>query len=60
VKVKKSDWRSISQGFLAVALLCVFAAVLGFLSYDLVLASTQWLLVAAVLGAFAVYFRMEG
>ena len=40
----------------------VFAAVLsgiGALGYDFLLASTQWLLVAAVLGVWGIYILME-
>jgi len=39
--------------------LSVLAATWGFLYQDLVLASTQWLLVAAVLAAFGLYARIE-
>lgn len=39
--------------------LSILAAAWGFIYSDIVLASTQWLLVAAVLAAFGLYARME-
>jgi len=39
--------------------LSVLAAGWGFVYSDIVLASTQWLLVAAVLAAFGLYSRLE-
>ncbi len=59
VKLKKKDWRQISCGLMTVSFLAVLAAGWGFLSTDIWLASTQWLLVAAVLAVFGLYTRME-
>ena len=42
------------------AFLSVLAAGWGFVYSDIILASTQWLLVAAVLALFGIYTRMEG
>ena len=39
--------------------LSILAATWGFLYQDIILASTQWLLVAAVLAAFGLYARIE-
>lgn len=39
--------------------LSVLAATWGFLYQDIILASTQWLLVAVVLAAFGLYARIE-
>jgi len=44
---------------MSLSLLSVFAAAWGFLFSDIWLASTQWLLMAAVLGAFGLYIKME-
>jgi len=59
VKIKKKDWKTISQAFMVGSALSVLAATWGFLYQDLVLASTQWLLVAAVLAVFGLYARIE-
>jgi len=39
--------------------LAIALAGVGYLGYDLWLASTQWLLVAAVLALFGVYAKLE-
>lgn len=59
MKLKKKEWRQIFCGLMTAALLAVLAAGWGFLYSDLWLASTQWLLVAGVLGIFGLYTRME-
>ncbi len=59
MKLKKRDWRQMSQVLMAGSALAVLAAAWGFLYSDIVLASTQWLLVAAVLAAFGLYSRLE-
>jgi len=58
VKVKKKDWKSISQALMIGSALSVLAAAWGFLYQDIILASTQWLLVAAVLAAFGLFARI--
>jgi len=58
--MKKKDWQQLSCFLMTASLLAVFAAAWGFIFYDLVLASTQWLLVAAVLAIFGLYARLEG
>jgi hypothetical protein len=55
MKPKKSFLRDISGSLMKLAFLAVLAAARG----DLWLASTQWLLVAAVLGVFGLYARLE-
>lgn len=57
--MKKKDWKQASQALMAGSLLSVLAAAWGFVYSDIVLASTQWLLVAAVLAAFGLYARLE-
>ena len=59
MKIKRKDWRQISQALMIGALLSVLAAAWGFVYTDIVLASTQWLLVAAVLAVFGLYTRMQ-
>ena len=56
---KKKDWRLTSQLLLGGAVIAVLFAGIGYLGTDIWLASTQWLLVAAVLALFGVYGRME-
>lgn len=41
------------------AFVCVVLATIGYFGYDLWLASTQWLLVSAVMAMFGVYLKLE-
>jgi hypothetical protein len=59
VKLKKKDWRQMAQVLMVGSALSVLAAAWGFIYTDIVLASTQWLLIAAVLAAFGLYSRLE-
>jgi hypothetical protein len=59
LKIKKKDVKLISQFCMVGSLLTVILAAFGATGSDFWLASTQWLLVAAVLAAFGIYFRME-
>jgi fatty acid desaturase len=59
MKLKKKDWKTISQALISLSVLAVVAAGWGFLVSDIWLASTQWLLVAAVLAVFGLYSRLE-
>ena len=59
-KLKKKERRSLSCGLMTASLVAVLLAIWGFLASDIVLASTQWLLVAVVLAGFGIYTRMEG
>lgn len=56
---KKGDARKISQGLMIGALIAVILAVFGATGTDIWLASTQWLLVAAVMVGFGIYLRSE-
>jgi len=60
MKLKKKDWKTISQVLISLAVVSIVAAGWGFLVSDIWLASTQWLLIAAVLAAFGLYAKMEG
>lgn len=52
--MKKSSKYLMKGAFIAIIL-----AALGYLGYDIWLASTQWLLVAAVMALFGVYFKLS-
>tara|TARA_Y100000310_G_scaffold302283_1_gene339431 strand:+ start:2016 stop:2201 length:186 start_codon:yes stop_codon:yes gene_type:complete len=56
---KKSDWGLYSQILISGSVIAVILGGLGFLGTDIWLASTQWLIVAAVLAAFGVYAKLE-
>lgn len=58
--VKKQDWRLYSQVLVSGSVIAVLLAGLGYLGIDIWLASTQWLLVAAVLAILGVYTKLEG
>lgn len=53
-KIKEKD---LSKVLMIASALAILLAGIGYLGYDIWLASTQWLLVAAVLGLFGVYTK---
>jgi len=55
MKIVKSG--KVSQVLIVLAFLAVILSAIGYLWKDLWLASTQWLLVAAVLALFGLYFK---
>ncbi len=57
--IKKSSWRLYSQVLISGSVIAILLAGLGYLGTDIWLASTQWLIVAAVLAAFGVYAKLE-
>lgn len=57
--MKKKDTRTLSQVLMGSAVVSVLFSGMGYLGADIWLASTQWLLVAAVLALFGVYTRMD-
>lgn len=57
---KAGEAKMISQVLMGGSLISVLLAGIGYLGTDIWLASTQWLLVAAVLALFGVYGRMDG
>ena len=59
-KKNGNDTRSLSQLLMGGAVISVLLSAIGCLGTDIWLASTQWLLVAAVLALFGVYMRMDG
>ena len=60
IKIKKKDLLLSSQVLMGGAVISVLLAGLGYLGTDIWLASTQWLLIAAVLALFGVYVKLEG
>ncbi len=59
MKIKKKDWRMLSQLLMWGAVISVILAGIGYMGYDIWLASTQWLLVAAVMALFGMYTKMS-
>ena len=57
--MKKKDIRLISQILMGGAVISILLAGIGYTGTDIWLASTQWLLVAAILALFGLYTRME-
>jgi len=57
--MQKKDMKIVSQVLMAGALLAIVLAGVGYFGTDIWLASTQWLLVAAVLAMFGVYTKMS-
>ena len=57
--MKKKDIRLISQVLMGGAVISILLAGIGYTGTDIWLASTQWLLVAAILALFGLYTRME-
>lgn len=57
--MKKKQVKQVSQLCMVFSVVSVVLAGAGATGVDLWLASTQWLLVAAVLAIFGIYFRME-
>ncbi len=57
--MKKKDIKLVSQVLMGGATISVLLAGIGYLGVDIWLASTQWLLVAAILALFGLYTRIE-
>ena len=57
--MNKKDMQMYSKVLMGGSLVAVFLSGLGYLGVDIWLASTQWLLVAGVLGLFGVYLKMS-
>ena len=55
----KEDVSRLSQVLMGGAVISVILAAIGYLGTDIWLASTQWLLVAAVLALFSVYAKLS-
>ncbi len=59
MKFDKKTKGSVSKAFIWVSVLSVILAGVGAMGTDIWLASTQWLLVAAVSILFAIYLKMS-
>jgi hypothetical protein len=57
--LSKKDKKLSSQVLMGGAVISVLLAGIGYLGTDIWLASTQWLLVAAVMALFGVYTKLE-
>lgn len=57
IKLEKKDRSMFSQILIGGAVLAVILAATGYMGVDIWLASTQWLLVAAVLALFGLYLK---
>lgn len=55
----KKNLELLSKALMLGSLVAVVLAAIGYTGTDIWLASTQWLLVAAVLALFGVYLRLE-
>ena len=55
--MSRKDMQKSSQVLMGLSVGCVFLAGVGYLGTDIWLASTQWLLVASILGLFGVYLK---
>lgn len=54
VKIKSGNWSII---LIYLAIVAIILAAIGYVYQDIWLASTQWMLVAAVLSVFGLYFK---
>ncbi|MCX6705187.1 MAG: hypothetical protein NT162_02520 [Candidatus Woesebacteria bacterium] len=59
MKLDKRNKEMISKVLIGGAVLAVLLSVAGWLSHDIWLASTQWLLIAAVLTLFGIYLKLS-
>lgn len=55
----KKNYKQAAKVLMCASFVAVALAGIGYLGYDIWLASTQWLLVAAVLALFGVYAKLE-
>ncbi len=55
----KKELNKYSKFLMKGAFVCVVLATIGYFGYDLWLASTQWLLVSAVMAMFGVYMKLS-
>lgn len=57
--MKKKDLKQISNYLMAGAVMAILLAAVGYIGFDIWLASTQWLLVGTILALFGVYFKLS-
>lgn len=59
MKLNKKSKDTISKGLMYLAFTSILLSMVGYVGYDIWLASTQWLLVASVLALFGVYTKLS-
>lgn len=59
IALSKKDMKLYSKALMGGALVAILLAAVGYMGTDFWLASTQWLLVSAVLALFGVYTKLE-
>jgi hypothetical protein len=59
VKINKKNKAVISRYLIYIAIAAVLLSVIGWMGRDIWLASTQWLLVAAVMVLFGIYLKLS-
>jgi Mg/Co/Ni transporter MgtE len=57
--MKSKDWKGLSKALMVGSLIAVVMSGIGYLGTDIWLASTQWLLVAAVLALFGMFAKLS-
>lgn len=57
--MKFKNSKKLSEYLMGGAVFAVALSLVGYLGLDIWLASTQWLLVAAVMGLFGVYLKLK-
>jgi hypothetical protein len=57
--LRDKDKPMVAKGLISLSLVATTMAAFGAIGYDIFLASTQWLIVAAVLGIWGVYALLE-
>jgi hypothetical protein len=58
-EMTKKDVGMLSRVLIIMSLFSILMSAVGYLGRDVWLASTQWLLVAAVLGTYSIYAKLE-
>lgn len=59
IDMAKKESKEYSKFLMFGSLVAVLLSAVGYLGYDFWLASTQWLLVAAVMALFGVYMKLK-
>lgn len=59
MKLSKGSKEDLSKVFMYGSVFAVLLSVVGYLGFDIWLASTQWLLIASVLALFGVYMKLS-
>lgn len=57
--MKKKDLKQLSNYFMSGAVMAILLAGVGYVGFDIWLASTQWLLVGTILALFGLFFKLS-